>query len=226
MDRDIVISIQFAENALLSQNVVNIMVSIPMIGMTYNMDKKIAIIGLNDIGFQLIQLLKQLNIHDLIIIDERANSNSLIKHFDNNIGENETFFNFFQENKQLIFNELKQCDFIFYCSLSDKTFQLRQILRCVIELNIPVLDISCNAVGGFISINTRKDFSHFDNYTYELLKNKKNNYPAYYNYLIAGEAINAMFQYFNKIRFAPVDSRLDIDFYHHQCIQSDKYSFI
>ena len=48
----------------------------------------------------------------------------------------------------------------------------------------------------------------------KLLKNKKNNYPAYYNYLIAGEAINAMFQYFNKIRFAPVDSRLDIDFYH------------
>ena len=122
MDRGIVISIQFAENVLLSQNVVNIMVIILMIGMTYSMDKKIAIIGLNDIGFQLIQLLKQLNIHDLIIINEGANSNSLIKHFDNNIGENETFFNFFQENKQLIFNELKQCDFIFYCSLSDKTF--------------------------------------------------------------------------------------------------------
>ena len=122
MDRDIVISIQFAENVLLSQNVVNIMGIILMIGMTYSMDKKIAIIGLNDIGFQLIQLLKQLNIHDLIIIDERANSNILIKHFDNNIGENETFFNFFQENKQFIFNELKQCDFIFYCSLSDKTF--------------------------------------------------------------------------------------------------------
>ena len=122
MDRDIVISVQFAENVLLSQNVVNIMGIILMIGMTYSMDKKIAIIGLNDIGFQLIQLLKQLNIHDLIIIDERANSNSLIKHFDNNIGENKTFFNFFQENKQLIFNELKQCDFIFYCSLSDKTF--------------------------------------------------------------------------------------------------------
>ena len=122
MDRGIVISIQFAENVLLNQNVVNIMVIILMIGMTYSMDKKIAIIGLNNIGFQLIQLLKQLNIHDLIIINEGANSNSLIKHFDNNIGENETFFNFFQENKQLIFNELKQCDFIFYCSLSDKTF--------------------------------------------------------------------------------------------------------
>lgn len=213
--------------------------------------KIISIIGCGGQGSYIAEFVTRLGINTLHLWDgdiyERSNLNRQNGSFENNIGENKAFslskklkeinssINiephdwYFGEYEKQDFDIINNSDFIFLCfDTSQNIFKARQLIRYAIELGTPAIDCPVNDLGGFIIINTNKDFSHYDNYTQKLnfqkLQAPASFGTAYKCALIAAEAVNAMVQYFDEIRFAPVNSKLDIDIYHHKYIESDKYS--
>lgn len=212
--------------------------------------KTIAVIGCGAQGGFIAEFLARLGVGKILLWDGdvyvRSNLNRQIGCFENNIGakkssiikdrieainsdisviEHSWYFGEQENDNQ----ELLSADFIFLSfDDSQNVVYTRELIRQVILQGVPALDCPNNLTGGFISIVTKRDLGHYDWFT-ETLKRQKENpnlvglSTGYKCALIAAEAVNCMVQYFNQDRFAPIDSTLDIDIYHHQYFQSDRY---
>jgi hypothetical protein len=107
---------------------------------------------------------------------------------------------------------------------------MRQLIRQAILNGIPAIDCPANLLGGYIYIETNNDLGHYDYQTIneikqsqELNNNEYGSQTAYKCALVAAEAVNQMVLYFANSRYANIDSGLNIDIYHHQYSQFDKY---
>lgn len=213
--------------------------------------KTFAIIGCGAQGGYIGEFLARLGVKEIHLWDgdiiERSNLNRQIISFQNNIGENKaqalskriSLINssiqlyeypwFFGERVDDL-NKLFSVDCIFIAF--DESYNIKQtrhLVRQAILKGIPAIECPVGLLGGFVSINTSQDLSHYDTFTELLIefeKHPKAGFQAYKCAIIAGEAINSMVEYFNKSKFAPTDSVLDIDIYHHRYTWSDKYSQI
>lgn len=215
--------------------------------------KTISIIGCGGQGGYIADFIARLGVQKILLWDgdcyERSNLNRQIGCLEKNIGENkalaikemisainsiikvEAIPEYFGINAQNDFEQLIKSDLVFLCfDTSQDIFSARQIIRYAIEQGVVAIECPCNFLGGFISVTTKRDLSHFDNYTQQLCEQKMvindGGVPAYHCALVAAEAVNAMMQYFYNYRFAPIDSRLDIDIFHHKYIQSDQFGII
>lgn len=108
--------------------------------------------------------------------------------------------------------------------------KIRPIFRQLLLMGIPLIDCPVNLLGGYVSIQTKKDIDYFDQQTQLLFQinsmDQSKIYisqPAYKCAILAGEAVNQMVQYFNHCPHANVSSILKIDLYHHKYTQEDKY---
>jgi hypothetical protein len=107
---------------------------------------------------------------------------------------------------------------------------MRNIIRQAILKGIPAIDCPSDLLGGFVYIETKNDLGHFDYEMQQLFKQSKivdsdkdGSQTAYKCALVAAEAVNQMVLYFANSRYANIDSGLNIDIYHHQYSQFDKY---
>ena len=108
---------------------------------------------------------------------------------------------------------------------------VRKILKEIILDGIPIIECPANPIGGYVHIETNKDLGHFDfvtnnlinQYKESLIKNIKSSQPAWKCAQMAAEAVNQMTQYFCNIRYASVDTTLNIDMYHHKYTQKDRF---
>lgn len=213
--------------------------------------KTIAIIGCGAQGGYIGEFLARLGVKSILLWDgdiiERSNLNRQIISLENNIGENKTLvlsqrifainssieviehpWFFGEKESDLI--ELFTVDCIFIAF--DESYDIQQtrwLVKKAIIQGIPAIECPVGLLGGFVSINTYKDLSHYDTFTELLIQFKnqpKAGCQAYKCAIVAGEAVNCMVEYFNQSKFAPTDSVLDINIYHHKYIWSDKYSQI
>ncbi len=157
--------------------------------------KTIAIIGCGAQGGYIAEFIARLGVKKILLWDGdifiRSNLNRQLGCLENNIGSKKsTFiknritainssidvidFPWFFGTQEQDYQQLLQSDFIFL-SFDDSrdVLQARTIIRKVIENGIPALDCPNNLLGGFISINTKKDLSHYDWFTVMLVDQKK-----------------------------------------------------
>lgn len=213
--------------------------------------KTIAIIGCGAQGGYVGEFLARLGVKAIHLWDgdiiEWSNLNRQIISLQNNIGNNKTFalskrislinssieifeHPWFFGEKIDDLEQLYQVDCIFIAF--DESYDIqktRNLVREAIIKGIPAIECPVGLLGGFVSINTYKDLSHYDAFTDLLIQFKdqpKAGCQAYKCAIVAGEAVNCMVEYFNQSKFAPTDSVLDINIYHHKYIWSDKYSYI
>lgn len=218
------------------------------------LSKKIAIIGCGGQGGYISEFVARLGVKQIYLWDgdiyTRSNLNRQICCLENNIGENkaisvekriksinadiivQSFPQFFGDDEKDLYL-LAECDFIFLSfDDSQDILKARSLIRTVIQYGIPAIDCPNDLLGGFISINTKKDLSHYDLFTDILVKQKnspksKEGFSQGYKCaLIAAEAVNCMVQYFDNNKFSPVNSKLSIDLYHHKYTLSDKFGII
>lgn len=215
--------------------------------------KTVSIIGCGAQGEYIANFIARLGVKKIQLWDgdifEESNLNRQLYCLENNIGkqkaivvsqniaainseiEIETFSWYFGDYENDDIKNIWDSDFIFLSfDDSQNVFKTRELIKKVIINNqIPALDCPNNLLGGFIFINTYKDLDHYDLFTKILTEQKKHKKEygfstGYKCALIAAEAVNCMVQYFAGERFTPINSELSIDIYHHQYIQSDKYS--
>lgn len=213
--------------------------------------KTIAIIGCGAQGGYIGEFLARLGIKTIYLWDgdiiERSNLNRQIISLENNIGENKTLvlsqrisainssieviahpWFFGEKESDLIELFTVDCIFIAFDEFYDIQ-QTRFLVKQAILKGIPAIECPVGLLGGFVSINTNKDLSHYDAFTKILLQlegQPKAGCQAYKCAITAGEAVNCMVKYFDQNKFTPTDSVLEIDVYHHKYIWSDKYSNI
>lgn len=110
--------------------------------------------------------------------------------------------------------------------------KIRFLLREAIKLGVPVIDCPATEIGGWVRIETKNDFEHFDWMSQNMSKqaatttNVNFNQSAYKCALMAAEAVNQMVLYFSNSKYACVDTRMDINIYHHKYTLSDRFGII
>lgn len=214
------------------------------------LNKIIGVIGCGGQGGYICDFLARIGVKEILLWDgdqyDISNLNRQLGCFEYNIGKNKSEelkkyilginsnikvknFNYYCGENPNDTNLLLSCDFIFLAfDNSQNIQQIRNLIRSIIIQGIPAIDCPNNYIGGFISIHTKKDLSLFDIFTETLIKESK--LPREHGFsqsykcaIIAAEAVNSMIQYFDNIPFAPVNSQLNIDIYHHQYSKADKF---
>ena len=136
-------------------------------------------------------------------------------------------------DKSTDLEELLETDFVFMAAdCYYNIVVLRPLIRKAIISGIPVVDCPIIGKGGYVRIETNNDLSHYDIISERLQWQAASpeeiavSQTAYKCALLAAEAVNQMVLYFSRIRSACVDTRLDIDLYHHKRTLSDRFGIL
>ena len=157
--------------------------------------KIIAIIGCGAQGGYIGEFLARLGVKSILLWDgdiiERSNLNRQIISLENNIGENKTIVlskrisainstiaviehPWFFGEKDADLLELFNVDCIFIAfDEAYEIYQTRSLVREAIIKGVPAIECPVGLLGGFVSINTNKDLSHYDSFTDVLLTLEK-----------------------------------------------------
>lgn len=215
--------------------------------------KNIVVIGCGGQGGYVLEYLARLGVKSISFWDgdyyEESNLNRQIGCLMSTIGKNKAEIlyerisqinpyielkchNWFFGDKASDGLEALSSDFIFFTAdCNYNLLKLRTILKKIILLGIPVIDCPVHDLGGYVHIEMANDLGHFDMVTNALMEQLENpqqfensvSQSAYKCALIAAEAVNQMVQYFSNIRYAALNTTLNIDIYHHKYTQSDRW---
>ena len=214
--------------------------------------KNIAVIGCGGQGGYILEFLARLGINSITFWDgdnfSESNLNRQIGCTEKTLGQNKAEVMYlrmkeidsslqlyckpwFFGDKETDLEDLLKTDIIFLAGdCYYNIIKMRQLIRQAILDGIPAIDCPANLLGGYIYIETNNDLGHYDYQTIneikqsqELNNNEYGSQTAYKCALVAAEAVNQMVLYFANSRYANIDSGLNIDIYHHQYSQFDKY---